>query len=63
MTAWLNDLAAWWAALEPEWVFLVLLALFVGVAGLLADWPVAGRRFDSRNAEDAKVRRRRKKYL
>jgi hypothetical protein len=38
----LDELAAWWAALPPEWVFLSLLPLLVGAVGLLVDWGGGG---------------------
>jgi hypothetical protein len=44
MSEWLDELAAWWAALPPEWVFLMLLPLAVGAAGLLVDWGDRGQR-------------------
>ena len=37
MSAWLDELSAWWAALPPEWVFLLLLPLAVAAAGWLVD--------------------------
>jgi hypothetical protein len=58
MSAWLDELAAWWAALPAEWVFLVLLPIAVAAAGLLAD---TGRRSppepDLRPARPARRRR------
>ena len=36
MHAWFDELAAWWEALPPEWVLLMLLPLLVGAVGLLA---------------------------
>jgi hypothetical protein len=63
MRAWLDELAAWWAALPPEWVLLLLLPFLVGAVGLLAQWPVTDRHGTSRNTEDAKGRRGRRKYL
>ncbi|MEJ8840178.1 hypothetical protein [Ramlibacter sp. AN1133] len=55
MSAWLDELAAWWAALPPEWVFLLLLPLAVAAAGLLADW---GEREDPRPAQPLRRRHR-----
>jgi hypothetical protein len=55
MSPWLDELAAWWAALPPEWVFLVLLPLLVGAVGLLRD---AGGRDDPRPAQPLRRRHR-----
>jgi len=38
MTDWMDELAAWWAELPPEWAFLMLLPLLVGAVGLLVEW-------------------------
>lgn len=37
MSRWLNELADWWAALPPEWVFLMLLPFAVAGAAFLAE--------------------------
>ena len=38
MSEWLNELVAWWAALSPEWAFLMLLPFLVVAVALLAHW-------------------------
>ena len=48
MFAWLDELAAWWAALPSEWVLLMLLPLAVAAAGWLVDW---GERQEPRPAQ------------
>ena len=55
MPDWLNELAAWWAELPPEWVFLALLPLLVGAVGLLVDGGSPGEKAPARPAP---VRRR-----
>jgi len=55
MSTWFDELAAWWAALPPEWVFLMLLPLLVGAVGLLVDW---GGRQEARPAQPLRRRQR-----
>lgn len=55
MTEWMDELAAWWAALAPEWAFLMLLPLLVGAVGLLVEW---GMREASPQRRAEPVRRR-----
>jgi hypothetical protein len=41
MSPWMNEFAAWWAALAPEWMFLVLLPFAVAAVALLVHRPHA----------------------
>jgi hypothetical protein len=34
MSAWLNELGEWWAALPPEWMFLMILPFVVAAVAL-----------------------------
>jgi hypothetical protein len=36
MSAWISELAAWWATVPPEWVLLFALPFVVAAASLLA---------------------------
>jgi hypothetical protein len=36
MSAWIDDLLAWWATVPPEWVFLYALPFLVAAVALLA---------------------------
>jgi hypothetical protein len=60
MFTWLDELASWWAALPPEWMFLMLLPFGVAAAGLLVHWPMGARHSNSRKAKQDKPRGRRR---
>jgi hypothetical protein len=64
MSTWFDELAAWWAALPPEWVFLMLLPLAVAAAGLLVDWgePKGERKDDRKDPRPAQPLRRRERH-
>jgi hypothetical protein len=41
MSAWLNELGDWWAALPPEWMFLMILPFLVAAVALAVHRPDA----------------------
>jgi hypothetical protein len=44
MSAWMNELDAWWAALPPEWMFLMILPFVVAAVGLAVHRPPGATR-------------------
>ena len=63
MSTWMNELADWWAALPNEWAFLMLLPFLVGAVALLVHSPMGSRSTHASDAQQAKPRGRRRRFL